>query len=47
MDVLIFQGWAEPFAEAGPGVVPIGRHYKSPLLSQDSCDVENQKNYIV
>lgn len=42
MDVLVFQGWAEPLAEAGAGVLPIGRYYKSPLLSQDICDLENQ-----
>jgi len=32
MDVLIFQRCAEPLAEAGAGVLPIGRYYKSPYL---------------
>lgn len=41
MDVLIFQEWAEPIAEAGPGFLPTGRYYNSPLLSQDNCAVEN------
>lgn len=46
-DVLIFQRWAEPLAEAGDRVLPMGRYYKSPLISQHSCDLEYQTNYLV
>lgn len=32
-DVLISQGWTEPLAEAGAGLLPTGRYYRSPSLS--------------
>lgn len=42
MDVFIFQGGAEPLAEAGPGFLPPRSYYKTPFLPQDSCVVERR-----
>lgn len=45
---LFSKGWKmDVLAEAGAGVLHIRRYYKTPFLSQDSCDLKNQNNCIV